>query len=206
MKRLIIIIFLIFPLCIFSQKFNGGAMLGGLVSQVDGDNWEGYDKFGFLAGAYVSLRVSEHSSFQMEMEYIQKGARKNANLEKNDPTSYLARIHYLEIPLLYQYTFLKRVQAEAGPVADIFLGSYEESDGQEVPYITHAYRAVTLAGILGISCYITNHLKAGFRFNYSLISTRTEPPAGSRKILFEVGQYNNVLSLSLYWDFKSREF
>ena len=48
-------------------------------------------------------------------------------------------------------------------------------------------------------------LKAGFRFNYSLLSIRDGHVAGERKILFETGQYNNVLSLALSWYFRSRE-
>jgi hypothetical protein len=56
-----------------SQKFNGGILVGGLVSQVDGDDWAGYHKLGFLGGGFVSLDVSKHFTLQMEMEYIQKG-------------------------------------------------------------------------------------------------------------------------------------
>jgi hypothetical protein len=90
----------------------------------------------------------------------------------------------------------------------VLLGSYEEMDGIPDPP-TEPLRQVTLAGLLGVSAYITSHLKAGFRFNYSLISIRNTSapyPASYRKILFEYGQYNNVLSLSLSWDFKAREF
>jgi hypothetical protein len=191
-----------------AQRFNGGVMLGGILSQVDGDTWKGYDKFGFLGGAYVSLRLSPHSSFQMEMEYIQKGSRKNADLEKDDYSTYLLRLHYLEVPLLYQLTFARRFAFEAGPAMDVLLGYEEEQDGISDPP-TEPMREVTLAGILGASAYITSHLKATFRFNYSLISLRdtdTPYPASYRKILFEYGQYNNVLSLSLSWDFKPREF
>lgn len=204
MKRWFIILFLLFPLVSFSQKFNGGILAGGLVSQVDGDTYEGYHKFGYLAGGFVNLQVSPHSSFQLEMEYIQKGSRVHADSITNTGITRITRLHYLEIPLLYQYTFLKRVQAEVGPAADILLGSYEEVNGIEVPYITVPYRTVTLSGIIGVSCYITDHLKAGLRFNYSLLSIRTDVVAGARKILFETGQYNNVLSLSLSWDFKTR--
>ncbi|MDD4555652.1 MAG: porin family protein [Bacteroidales bacterium] len=204
MKRWFIILFLLFPLVSFSQKFNGGILAGGLVSQVDGDTYEGYHKFGYLAGGFVNLQVSPHSSFQLEMEYIQKGSRVHADSITNTGTTRITRLHYLEIPLLYQYTFLKRVQAEVGPAADILLGSYEEVNGIEVPYITVPYRTVTLSGIIGVSCYITDHLKAGLRFNYSLLSIRTDVVAGARKILFETGQYNNVLSLSLSWDFRAR--
>ena len=206
MKKIVFLILILLPFMGLTQKFNGGILAGGLVSQVDGDNNEGYHKFGFLGGAFVCLKISPRSSFQLEMEYIQKGAKQNADTVTNTGTTYLTRLHYLEIPLLYQFTFAKRFQAEAGPAADVLLGSYEEVNGQEVPYITTPYRTVTLCGIAGISCFITDHLKAGFRFNYSLLSIRNGYGYGQRKILFEAGQYNNVLSLALSWYFKPRDY
>jgi Outer membrane protein beta-barrel domain len=206
MKKIALLILIFLPLLGLTQSFNGGILAGGLVSQVDGDTWVGYHKVGYLAGGFVSLRLSPHSSFQLEMEYIQKGARQGADTVTNTGTTYLTRLHYLELPLLYQFTFAKRVQAEIGPAADILLWSYEEVNGLEVPEITVPYRAVNLCGIVGISCFITDHLKAGFRFNYSLMSTRTDVTEGSRKILFETGQYNNVLSLALSWYFKPRDY
>ena len=120
MKRLpVALLVFLLPLAALTQNFNGGIIAGGVVSQVDGDTWVGYHKFGYLAGGYVSLRISPHSSFQLEMEYIQKGSRKNADLETGDMSSYLLRLHYLEIPVLYQYTFGRRFAAEIGPAADI---------------------------------------------------------------------------------------
>ena len=192
---------------LFAQQFDGGILAGGVVSQVDGDNWAGFSKVGFLAGGFVNLELSPHSSFQLEMEYIQKGSRKPANFDSGDYNSYLLRLHYLEIPLLYQFTFLKRFSVEVGPAADILLGYSEQGDGQEVPN-RYPFRRVTLAGIVGASGYITRHLKATFRFNYSLLSLRQPSPENRgtpwRKILFEVGQYNNVMSLSVAYQFKGR--
>jgi len=208
MIRICLFSLLFVPSALFSQRFNAGILAGGLVSQVDGDTYDGYHKFGFLAGAFVNLRVSKHSSFQMEMQYIQKGSRNANDSAHMSDNTYLLRIHYLEIPVLYQYTFGKRFAAEIGPAMDVTLGSYEESNLQEVQN-TVPMRPVTLAGIVGVSGYITPHLKATFRFNYSLLSIRNASapyPPGYRKILFEWGQYNNVLSLSLSWDFKPREF
>jgi hypothetical protein len=206
MKKIAIVIMILIPLAGWTQGFNGGILAGGLVSQVDGDTWQGYHKAGYLAGAFVSLRVSPRSSFMLEMEYIQKGMRQGADTVTNTGTTYLTRLHYLEIPLLYQFTFAKRLQAEIGPAADVFLGSYDEVNGMEVPYLTVPYRVVTLCGIVGVCCFITDHLKADFRFNYSLMSTRTEVTEGSRRILFETGQYNNVLSLALSWYIKPRDY
>lgn len=205
---LVVLLLLLPGYSVYSQRFNGGILAGGIVSQVDGDNWIGYHKFGFMVGGMVSLQVSPHSTFQMEMEFIQKGSRKNSDLEAGDPTVYLMRLNYLEVPLLYQYTFLKRFSVEAGPAMDVLLGYKESLDGQEVPE-KYPFRHVTLAGIVGVAGYITHHLKATFRFNYSLLSIRVpqeNPPSVWRKILFEAGQYNNVMSLSLSWDFKYREF
>ena len=209
MQKLLFCLFFLLPLMGFTQKFNGGILAGGNVSQVDGDNYEGYHKVGWQAGTFVSLRVSKHSSFQLEMEYFQKGSRRASNPDSGSADySFLMRIHYIEIPFLYQYTFAKRFQAEAGPAVDILLGSLEESGGQPSPS-TVPFRPVTLSGIFGIACYITPNLKAGLRFNYSLLSIRQpadpEPPS-YRYILFEKGQYNNVLSLTLSWDFRKFEF
>ena len=201
--------FLLLTIVLPAQKFDGGILAGGLISQVDGDNWSGFSKIGYLAGGFVQLEISPHSSFQLEMEYIQKGSRKPANIDSGDYKTYLLRLHYLEIPLLYQFTFLKRFSVEVGPAVDVLLGYSEQGDGQEVPNI-YPFRRVTLSGIVGASGYITRHLKATFRFNYSLLSLREPQPAGDfpsvwRKIFFEWGQYNNVLSLSLSYQFKGRK-
>lgn len=197
------------PAALRAQQFDGGILAGGDISQVDGDYWVGYNKVGFLAGGFVCLEFSPHSSLQLEMEYIQKGSRENDVYEENDLHSYLLRLHYLEIPLLYQFTFLKRIQVEAGPAADVLLAYQEQTDGSELPNL-YPFRAVTLAGIVGVSGYITKHLKATFRFNYSLLSLRQPQPEGEggvpwRTFLFERGQFNNLLSLSVSYQFKGRK-
>jgi hypothetical protein len=196
------------PVLSLAQEFNGGIIAGGIISQVDGDTWKGYDKFGYLAGGYVSLKISPHSSFQMEMAYIQKGSRHNADSSNFYDQTYLLRLHYLEIPVLYQYTFGRRFSLEAGPAVDVLMGYEEEQDGISDPP-TEPIRNITLSGILGASVYLTHNLKANFRLNYSLMSLRDTDapyPDAYRKMFFQYGQFNNVLSLSLMWDFKVRDF
>lgn len=202
------LLLVLMPVLSLAQEFNGGIIAGGIISQVDGDTWKGYDKFGYLAGGYVSLKVSPHSSFQMEMEYIQKGSRHNADSSNFYDQTYLLRLHYLEIPVLYQYTFGRRFSLEAGPAVDVLMGYEEEQDGISDPP-TEPIRNITLSGILGASVYLTHNLKANFRLNYSLMSLRDTDapyPDAYRKMFFQYGQFNNVLSLSLMWDFKARDF
>jgi len=68
---------------LYSQQFDGGILAGGALSQVDGDYWTGFTKAGFLAGGFVSLELSPNSSLQLELEYIQKGSKKNDYYEQN---------------------------------------------------------------------------------------------------------------------------
>jgi hypothetical protein len=188
-----------------AQRFNAGLMLGGVTSQVDGDTYDGYHKWGYLGGGYVTLQISPHSSFQMELEYIQKGSRRNDTTVSGGNT-YLLRLHYIEVPILYQYTFKKRFYFEAGPVADVTIGSLELLN-EAAPPETVPLRPVTFAGIFGFGAYLTNHLRINIRSNYSLNSIRSKNNYGGyRRMLFETGQYNNVLSLALLWDFKAKEF
>src|ERR1035437_4852462 len=188
-----------------AQRFNAGLMLGGVTSQVDGDTYDGYHKWGYLGGGYVTLQISPHSSFQMELEYIQKGSRRNDTSVSGGDT-YLLRLHYIEIPVLYQYTFKKRFYFLAGPVADVSIGSLELKN-EAIPPETVPLRPVTFSGIFGFRAYLTNHLRINVRSNYSLNSIRSINTASDyRRMLFEIGQYNNVLSLSLLWDFKPKEF
>jgi hypothetical protein len=188
-----------------AQRFNAGLMLGGVTSQVDGDTYDGYHKWGYLGGGYVSLQVSPHSSFQMELEYIQKGSRRNDTTVSGGDT-YLLRLHYIEVPVLYQYTFKKRFYFEAGPVADVSIGSLELKN-EAVPPETVPLRPVTFAGIFGFGAYLTKHLRLNVRSNYSLNSIRSKNNySGYRRIFIETGQYNNVLSLSFLWDFKAKDF
>ncbi|MCX6245120.1 MAG: porin family protein [Bacteroidetes bacterium] len=203
----IFLISLIPSFSLHAQRFNGGLMAGGIVSQVDGDYYGGYNKLGYLGGGFVSLRVSPRSSFQMELEYIQKGSRINSD-STNAGNTYLMRFHYLEVPVLYQFTFAKKFSFETGPAMDVLLGSREESNGLETQS-TIPLRNITVTGIIGASWFITEHLKVNFRINYSLMSIRQTAetyPASYRYIFWQKGQFNNLLSLSLLWYFKAREF
>jgi hypothetical protein len=199
-----VILLFIVSFSLHAQKFNAGVMAGGVASQVDGDTYDGYHKFGYYGGAFVMLHLSPHSSFQMEIEYIQKGSRR-ADTTVSGGTQYLLRLHYIEVPILYQYTFKKRFYFEIGPAVDITIGSLEERNGLVVDGVP--LRPVTFTGIFGFGAYLTKNLRLNLRSNYSLNSIRSQNNYGGyRRILFEMGQYNNVLSIGLIWDFKANDF
>ena len=53
-----------------AQNFGGGIILGLSTSQVGGDDLEGFNKAGLLAGVFANKAISPLLSFQMEMTFI----------------------------------------------------------------------------------------------------------------------------------------
>jgi len=56
-----------------------GVQAGLVGSQVEGDNYWGYNKAGFYGGVYSNRRLNDRASFQLEFNYIQKGSHQNPN-------------------------------------------------------------------------------------------------------------------------------
>ena len=201
MKKLILSISLLFIVLIgFGQKFNGGAMIGLAATQVAGDSYSGFNKAGPITGVFVNLRPTERSSLQMELYYIQKGSRKNANAVEEDYESYLLRLHYIEMPLLYQY-HVGWFAIEAGPSVAFNMGGYEETDGQDVG--ADDFATATFQIHFGVVFSIAENWKIDIRTNNSLTNLRNETHTGQVRRIFpnNYGQFNDVLQITFAYQF-----
>ncbi len=202
MKQLTLIFAaMLLTLCISAQRFHGGLMAGGVVSQVQGDSYGGFHKLGLFGGGFVSLDLSRYLSLQMELGFIQKGSRENADPEHEKFNSYLLRINYVEVPILFQATLFGRVSLELGPAMDVLIGSYEEYNQEEVDNVV-PLRPVTLSAIAGVSVYIIPKMRINYRFNMSILSIRDGLTNGYYKRFGTYGQYNDLMSLSVFYSFK----
>lgn len=97
-----------FNLCFLSLAssqsfFKGSATLGVNVSQIDGDNLAGYDKFGFTGGVKVEFPLNAVLDLGIEFLFSQRGSR--SQLIQNRFTE-LSRIHlnYVELPLVIKWS------------------------------------------------------------------------------------------------------
>jgi hypothetical protein len=183
----------------FSQQFEGGFFGGFSASQIDGDRFSGYNKVGITAGAYIIREINRNLNWKSEIRYIQKGSYKK-NTEA-DPTMYKTSLHYAEIPSLLQYFYNKKVFFETGLVPEILLASKEENEDGVVPDDQSLpFHRFTLEGTAGVGYFFTKNLAAGFRYTYSLLTARDH--ASGQAYLLNRGQYNNVLSFTLYYHFR----
>jgi len=179
----------------FAQQFQGGIAAGMVASQVAGDTYSGYHKLGAYVGMWVQLDLNERSSFQTELSYIQKGSRHNPDDNTQDYTSYLMRLGYIEMPVLYQYHLKNKITLEVGPAFSFLVHSYEEFNYDEIDY--GEFNLFNLSFIAGIGYPITEKIGAYFRVNSSITSIRTNGNIGSVDRFFDSGQYNDALVLLL---------
>lgn len=181
----------------YGQKFDGGVMLGLVGSQVAGDLRGGYDKAGVNAGGWVSLDISPKSTLQMELAYVQKGSRENQDWERGIERTYIMRLGYVELPLLYRYAYNERIGIETG-LGMNFLIHQSESLGGDVT-TGSPFSGQNLCFIAGISVKINDRLRINFRTDNSLFSIRKNRVSGDVWRFWDYGQFSDALVLSAYY-------
>jgi hypothetical protein len=181
-----------FTIC--AQDFNGGVLGGLSASEISGDRLEGPNKAGLYLGAFVNRYFSKRSSIQMELDYIQKGSRKNP--DSLDYSTYLLRLNYIEIPVHYKYDFHERGTLETGLGFGFLINSYEEADGYEWVSGTE-FQTLDLSFNIGLYFRLLEHLWINVRYSNSILAVR--PHESGQTYKWNKGQYNEVLSFTLHY-------
>jgi hypothetical protein len=211
LKKIILIIFF-FPITVFSQDFKAGAVGGVVFSQVDGDNYGGYNKLGVTGGLYVARSFSDVWQGQFEIVYKQKGSRYMGKKLIDETTRYYLDLNYIEIPLLVQLkaqpfsfeagvafgTLIRSSERDAlGDISEIFPDLY-------IPFEDYEWSSFT-----GVNYHFFDNMYANIRWAYSINRVRKAyggkyddqvlPYWGQGKL----GQYNHYISLSIYYEFNN---
>ncbi len=199
MKSLFVFVALSFFLLtdIAAQKFEGGIILGLVGSQVAGDQYSGYNKAGLNAGGWINLPIGGKSKLQMELAYIQKGSRENPDYEKNKLESYLMRLGYVELPLLYRIQYSDLLGFEAGLGANFLIHSNEKFNGGE--FEESPFSRANLCLLAGISFRVTDLIRINLRTDNSLFSIRKNRKTGDVWRFWGHGQFSDALVLSAYY-------
>ena len=189
-----------------SQAFFGGLALGGVTSQVDGDNNNGFHKVGFTGGAFVGLELTDIFEAQFEIKYIQKGSRSDAE----DPYQFLIRLDYVELPLIASANLgfltinghkVDWISFEAGASLDVLAYTNQKNNGAN-EYGSNQWKRLCINGILGVKFNIVEkRLQLGAR----VITSINSAYAGNYLQALRFGQwgaFNDVLELVLYYRFK----
>lgn len=181
---------------LLAQDFNGGVLAGLATSEVSGDRLQGPHKAGLYLGAYVNRYISQESSIQMELNYVQKGSRENPD-STNNFNLYRLRLNYVELPVHYRYDLNERFKVELGLALGVLVHSDEEGYGGEVIAGEEFYRT-DLSGNVGLYYGLIENVWVNIRYSNSILPVR--PHASGATWGFNKGQYNEVLSFVLFFN------
>jgi hypothetical protein len=195
-----------------AQDFYAGATGGLVLSQVDGDSFGGYNKFGGNAGLFVRNSFGEKWGGRMELKYIQKGS---VATKLSNPLSaygyYKMNLHYVEIPFLMEYNFqhLKippkidwnfdnRLKLLAGlHLSYLFKATEDEGPGPNDA--TNTFTKIEIGAQLGITWFIGDHLAFDYRFSYTLLPIRFSP--NTTYYYWVNWEFNRVMTFSIMYQF-----
>lgn len=206
-KILISIAFLAYITFSAAQEFSGGVLLGFCATQVDGDQYGGYDKIGITGGFSVKFPLNKKLDLATELKYFPKGSRKSIVPDNNDFTDYRMKLHYIELPwyLKYKFQLNKKynVGIEGGLSVGYLMKSYEEYNGHEILY-GKPFRKFDIGLLIGATYFFNDNFSFNIKSQYTFIPIR-EIPTGvtpfQRFTLFTNGQYNKTLCFSFYYYF-----
>lgn len=192
------------------SKFTLKPAIGITACQVHGDKYDGYNKLGFTGGLYLNALLKKKHSLEFGIIYIQKGARKNQNVEKFDYSFYILRLNYIEIPLYYRWQhnkFFYTAGLSYGYLINYYEGSSELGNYTGLyPFLRSEY-----SFNIGLGMMIKPQIGVEVRTNNSFLTVRpwqsgfVQPYYNT--ILgrtFNKGSYSNIMEVVLTYKLKSR--
>lgn len=185
----------------FAQRFEGGLIAGFNATQVEGDNFKGYNKPGILAGFFVQTDVAPAVFAGMEIKYSQKGSRRRIKKDDPDPQKYIMRLGYVDVPLFVGFRTNDRGAVVAGVSAGYLIhdGEFDEY-GAFPPEDQNAFNNLDLQPFLGFQFDMLDNLKIDLRFALSVLPIRGQPGDDATNYYWLNNQFNNVISLAAYYN------
>lgn len=195
-KLLVSAFFILMVTLAFSQRFDGGAIVGYNASQVEGDTYKGYNKPGLVAGFYVETDIAPAIFAAMEIKFSQKGARKKVT--SKDPEKYIMRLNYIELPFYLAFRTNDRGSVLAGLSAGYLVSGKEfDNYGEFIPEDQNEFNTFDLEPFIGFQFDFLENLKADLRLGLSVIPIRGKPV--NTNYYWQNNQFNNVITLALYY-------
>ncbi|MGZ3861976.1 MAG: outer membrane beta-barrel protein [Bacteroidia bacterium] len=223
MKHLLLVGALIFSFSVLSQQQNQEVVqsfrpvfIGGVLgAQIDGDTYSGYKKPGYYFGVGINRQISKRVELEFDIIALQKGVRFNYKTDSaslNDPNNHfsLIRLNYVEIPLSIRFSY-KKFRWEVGSYFS-YLVKNPPYNRSEIGFIDDPnYKNVDYGWLVGGGFKIRPNVLINLRWEYSYVPIRDYYPSTTGiyhgqfpRNLFNMGLYNNVVSVSLQYKLPPR--
>ena len=204
-KTILPILFFMVVVSARAQRFEGGFLAGFNASQVEGASLNGralngFHKPGVLAGFYVQTELAPAVFAGMEIKYSQKGARNKINPKNPEPEKYIMRLGYIDIPVYGGFRTGNLGSVIAGVSAGYLIHGKEFNEYGELPEEDrNAFNNLDLQPFIGFKFDFLEQVSADLRFALSVLPIRGQPGEDATAYYWQNNQFNNVISLALYY-------
>lgn len=191
---------------IAQEPLRMGVRAGMNLAQISGVGMQGFNKFGVLAGVGLHWRFKPRWSFDPEITYSMKGARKNPNIDAGDYNSYTIEADYIEIPALFGWHMDKKdhFTLDFGLTLGVLVRERVVQNGAELTE-GRGFNRFELGAALGLSYHLTRNWAFQFRLQNSIIPIKPYA-SGETAILplwgiIRIGEVHSVISITVQYNF-----
>lgn len=179
------------------EGFTLGLRGGIVATQVAGDGWGGFDKFGFFGGANIERKVSQNKGFEIGLQFIQKGSVRNSNPDKGDFLSYKLALSMVEMPVLFKF-YQEPFIYDVGLAAEFLINTKEiDTDGIELD-TRDQFNDISIGFHMGLEYELADKSFLNLRFTNSLSPIRNSVAVETGQVnfwrrIFNNGQYSTLI-------------
>ena len=195
-----------------AQRMLGAVSVGMNLTQVDGDAFYGFKKFGLNVGPMIIIPFSKSKNWSVSMEllYSQKGSYHKGATDSTTSYTYSLVQDYAEIPVLVHYTDKKLISAGVGFSYGRLI-NYKETKNNFFDTL-YTYKTPLsyndFSVIADLQIRIWSKLWANVRYQYTMKSNREvviDNPFYYPRKPFTRNQYNNVITVRVTWVFNQEK-
>lgn len=205
MKKIFLIInlFFVFIIAVKAQFVKGGIISGFNITQVDGDEYAGYKKFGLHVGGTAIIPLKNNFSLGLELLYNEKGSYEKP-LGSLDTLEYTLRLNYAEVPIMIRYIDKDLAGLGLGFSYGRLVNAKEWENGIRSQWSTPTgpYKTEDYSVIAEAFFKVYGGLKANIRYSYSMYRLRTREFYTGTNSAETRHQYNNSITFRLMYIFK----
>jgi hypothetical protein len=190
-----------------AQVIKGAVIAGFNLSQVDGDEVYGFEKFGANVGAAAIIPFSDRWEVSVETLFSQKGSHQKPQRDDSLSGEYLLKLNYLDVPVMVHYNdkdiVVFGLGFSYGRLTNV--EEYEHGNRVETTTLDGPYSRDDINGIADIRFRIYQRLKFNVRYAYSLTKIRTREFTPPHVDPWTRKQYNNFWSFRLIYVINERQ-
>ncbi len=203
----ITLITILLPNTSLGQHFRAGLTGGFVGSDVAGAHTRGnknqFNKLGFTIGGLVNFTISEKNTFQLEINYIQKGS-----LQRPDSANlgyFKYTFNYIEVPFIFRrrlhFTLFKKPSSRFDLGGGISIGrllfSQFIGDNNYIQsFDTNEFNKTDVSILVGIDYNLTSNLDFCFRYSNSIIPVTKKNTSPGPTLVYlpvTINQGNNMV-------------